>query len=134
MQTSNRILDDLARVANGAVSTLVGIKNEIDALVRQRIERLLNDANVVPREEFDAVKAMAAKARTEQERLEKRIAGLEAKLGVKPAARTTKGAAKAKKTAAAAKAKTAAGKKKPAKAKSAARKKKSAARRSPGKR
>ena len=134
MQTRNRILDDLARVANGAVSTLVGIKNEIDALVRQRLERLLNDADVVPREEFDAVKAMAAKARTEQERLEKRIAGLEAKLGVKPAARTAKGAAKAKKTAAAAKAKTAAGKKKPAKAKSAARKKKSAARRSPGKR
>ena len=127
MQTSNRILDDLARVANGAVSTLVGIKNEIDALVRQRIERLLNDANVVPREEFDAVKAMAAKARTEQERLEKRIAGLEAKLGVKPAAR-------ARKTAATAKAETAAGKKKPAKAKSAARKKKPAARRSPGKR
>ncbi len=134
MQSSNRILDDLARVANGAVSTLVGIKNEIDALVRQRIERLLNDANVVPREEFDAVKAMAAKARTEQERLEKRIAGLEAKLGVKPAARTAKPAAKAKKTAAAAKAKTVARKKKPAKAKSAATKKKSAAKRSPGKR
>lgn len=114
MQTSNRILDDLARVANGAVSTLVGIKNEIDALVRQRIERLLNDADMVPREEFDAVKAMAAKARTEQERLEKRVAGLEARLGVKPAARTAKSTAKAKK--------------------SAARKKKSAAKRSPGKR
>ena len=118
MQTSNRILDDLARVANGAVSTLVGIKNEIDALVRQRIERLLNDANVVPREEFDAVKAMAAKARTEQERLEKRIAGLEAKLGVKPTARTAKSTAKST-----AKAR-----------KSAATKKKSAAKRSPGKR
>ncbi len=114
MQTSNRILDDLARVANGAVSTLVGIKNEIDALVRQRIERLLNDADMVPREEFDAVKAMAAKARTEQEKLEIRVAGLEAKLGVKPAARTAKPAAKAKK--------------------SAATKKKSAAKRSPGKR
>ena len=114
MQTSNRILDDLARVANGAVSTLVGIKNEIDALVRQRIERLLNDANVVPREEFDAVKAMAAKARTEQERLEKRIVSLEAKLGVKPAARTAKPAAKARK--------------------STATKKKSAAKRRPGKR
>ena len=114
MQTSNRILDDLARVANGAISTLVGIKNEIDALVRQRLERLLNDADVVPREEFDAVKAMAAKARTEQERLEKRIAGLEAKLGVKPAARTAKPAAKARK--------------------STATQKKSAAKRSPGKR
>ncbi len=125
MQTSNRILDDLARVANGAVSTLVGIKNEIDALVRQRIERLLNDADVVPREEFDAVKAMAAKARAEQERLERRIAGLEARLGVKPAARAAKPAAKAKKSAAT--------KKKPARAKTAARKRKSAAGRSPGK-
>ena len=121
MQTSNRILDDLARVANGAVSTLVGVKNEIDALVRQRIERLLNDADMVPRQEFDAVKAMAAKARTEQERLEKRIAGLEAKLGVKPAARTAKPAAKARKPAAKAR-------------KPAATKKKSAAKRRPGKR
>ncbi len=128
MQTSNRILDDLARVANGAVSTLVGIKNEIDALVRQRIERLLNDADVVPRGEFDAVKAMAAKARTEQERLEKRIAGLEAKLGVKPAARTAKPAAKAKKSAAKAKKPAAKAKK------SAPTKKKSATKRSPGKR
>ncbi len=125
MQTSNRILDDLARVANGAISTLVGIKNEIDALVRQRIERLLNDADVVPREEFDAVKAMAAKARTEQERLEIRIAGLEAKLGVKPAAGTAKPAARARKSAAR--------KKKPATAKTTARKKNPAARRSPGK-
>ena len=124
MQTSNRILDDLARVANGAISTLVGIKNEIDALVRQRIERLLNDADVVPREEFDAVKAMAAKARTEQERLEIRIAGLEARLGVKPAAGTAKPAARARKSAAR--------KKTPATAKTAARKKKPAARRSPG--
>ena len=114
MQTSNRILDDLARVANSAVSTLVGVKNEIDALVRQRVERLLNDADVVPREEFDAVKAMAAKARTEQEKLEKRVAGLEARLGVKSAARTAKPAAKARK--------------------STATKKKSAARRSPSKR
>ena len=128
MQTSNRILDDLARVANGAVSTLVGVKNEIDALVRQRIERLLNDADVVPRDEFDAVKAMAAKARTEQERLEKRIAGLEAKLGVKPAARTAKSTAKAKKSAATAKKSAATAKK------SAATKKKSAAKRRPGKR
>ncbi len=132
MQTSNRILDDLARVANGAISTLVGIKNEIDALVRQRIERLLNDADVVPRKEFDAVKAMAAKARTEQERLEIRIAALEAKLGVKPATKTAKSAAKTAKSAAKAR-KSAAKARKPAKAKTAATKKKPAARRGPGK-
>ena len=80
MQTSNRIFDDLARVANGAVSTLVGVKDEIDALVRQRIEKMLVDADLVPRDEFDAVKTMAAEARAEQERLAKRVAVLETKL------------------------------------------------------
>jgi len=85
MQTSNRILDDLARVANGAVSTLTGVKGEIDAMVRQRIERLLVDADLVPRDEFEAVKAMAAEARAEQERLAKRVAELEARLPQTPA-------------------------------------------------
>mgnify|MGYP001345442025 FL=1 len=80
MQTSNRIFDDLARVANGAASTLVGVKDEIDALVRQRIEKMLVDADLVPRDEFDAVKTMAAEARAEQERLAKRVAALETKL------------------------------------------------------
>jgi BMFP domain-containing protein YqiC len=85
MQTSNRILDDLARVANGAVSTLTGVKGEIDAMVRQRIERLLVDADLVPRDEFEAVKAMAAEARAEQDRLAKRVAALEAQLTKAPA-------------------------------------------------
>ena len=77
MQTSNRLLDDLAKVANGAVSTLVGVKDEIEAMVRQRVDRLLADADLVPREEFEVVKAMVAEARTEQERLTKRLAALE---------------------------------------------------------
>jgi BMFP domain-containing protein YqiC len=80
MQTSNRVLDDLAKVANGAVSTLVGIKAELDALIRQQLERLVGRLDLVPREEFDAVKAMAAKARAEQEKLERRVAALEARL------------------------------------------------------
>ncbi len=96
MQTSNRILDDLARVANGAVSTLAGIKGEIDALVRQRLERLLADAELVTRDEFGAVKEMAANARAEQERLAKRVAQLEAKLAKPPAKPTTKPAARSK--------------------------------------
>ena len=83
MQSKNRVLDDLARVANGAVSTLVGVKGEIEAMVRTQVERLLARFDLVERDEFDAVKAMAAKARAEQERLEKRVAALEAKLGVK---------------------------------------------------
>lgn len=80
MQTSNRILDDLARVANGAVSTLTGIKGELEAMIRHQLERILADRDTVPREEFEAVKAMAAKARSQQEKLEKRVAALEAKL------------------------------------------------------
>ena len=80
MQTNNRILDDLAKVANGAVSTLVGVKSEIEASVRQQLERLLSEMDLVPREEFDAMKAVAIAARTEQEKQEKRIATLEAQI------------------------------------------------------
>lgn len=80
MQSNSRILHDLTKVAGGAVSTLAGLKAEIDGLVRQQIERLLLKADMVPRDEFDAVKAMAAKARAEQERLEQRLAALEARL------------------------------------------------------
>ncbi|MEX0695221.1 MAG: accessory factor UbiK family protein [Rhodospirillales bacterium] len=78
MQTQNKLFDDLARVANGAVSTVMGMKDEIDAMVRQKLERFLSDADLVKREEFDAVKAMAAKARAENEKLAARIATLEA--------------------------------------------------------
>lgn len=99
MQTSNRFLDDLAKVANGAATTLAGIKDEIDQQVRQRIERFLIDADVVPREEFEAVRDMAATARREQEKLEARVAALEARLeALSPKAgtakRATKGSAK----------------------------------------
>ena len=77
MQISNRLFDDLAKVANGAVSTLVGVKDEIEALVRQRVDKLLADADLVPREEFEVVKAMVTEARAEQEHLSRRLAALE---------------------------------------------------------
>jgi len=80
MQTSNRLLDDLAKVASGAASTLAGIKDEINGLIRQQLERLLGDLDLVSRDEFEAVKATAATARAEQEKLEKRVAKLEARL------------------------------------------------------
>ena len=80
MQTNNRILDDFAKVANGAVSTLVGVKSEIEASVRQQLDRLLSEMDLVPRDEFDAMKAVAIAARTEQEKQEKRIAALEAQI------------------------------------------------------
>lgn len=96
MQTQNKLFDDLARVANGAVSTLTGMKDEIDAMIRQRLERFMGDADLVTREEFDAVKAMAAKARTENEKLEARIRTLEdaLKKTAKPAAKRKSAAAK----------------------------------------
>lgn len=80
MQTQNRLFDDLARAASGALGTLSGLKHEIEALVRQRVERLLSDMDLVRRDEFDAVQAMAAKARAENEALGRRIEALEARL------------------------------------------------------
>ena len=77
MQTSNRILDDLAKVASGAVSTAAGVKDEIEAIIRQRLEKLLASADLVSREEFEVVKAMVSEARAEQERLAKRLNSLE---------------------------------------------------------
>lgn len=92
MQTSNRLLDDLAKVANGAASTLNGMKGELEALVRQRVERIMSDADMVPRDEFEAVKAMAAEARRQNEALEARIVTLESQLAkpAKAARKTTK--------------------------------------------
>lgn len=82
MQTSNRLFDDLAKVASGAASTLAGVKQELDALVRQRLERFLADLDLITREEFEVVKATAANARAAQEALETRVAELEARLAV----------------------------------------------------
>ncbi len=78
MQTRSRLLDDIARVANGAAGVATGMRDEIEALVQERVERVLSRLNLVTREEFEAVKAMAAKARAEQEKLEMRLRALEA--------------------------------------------------------
>jgi len=80
MQTENRFFDDLARVANGAFGAFAGLRTEIETLVKQRVERLMVDLELVRREEFDAVKAMAARARSEQEDLAIRMAALEARV------------------------------------------------------
>ena len=96
MQTSNRILDDLAKVANGAASTLSGVKSEIETFVHQQLQRLLKDADLVKREEFDVIKAVAVKARAEQEKLEARVKSLEIKLTSTKATDKTKDEKKAK--------------------------------------
>jgi BMFP domain-containing protein YqiC len=80
MQTDNPLLDDLARVASGAFGALTGMRGEIEARIRDQLERVLARMDMVTREEFDAVRAMAAKARGEQDKLLERIAALEARL------------------------------------------------------
>ena len=101
MQTQNRLLDDLARVATGALGVAAGMREEIEARLRDQFERILSNMDLVTREEFDAVQAMAAKARAEQEDLAARLTTLEAQLGAavaktkKASKKTaTKGAAK----------------------------------------
>ncbi len=85
MQLKNPVLDDLARLATGALGAASGIKGEAEALIRERLARMLDSLDLVSREEFEAVKAMAAKSREEQERLNARIAALEAKLATRAA-------------------------------------------------
>ena len=94
MQSQKRIFDDIAKVAGGALGALGSLKQEIESLVKQRVDRFMADHNVVSREEFEAVKAMASEARAEQERLSKRLEALEK--GPSPA--KAKRAVKAKKT------------------------------------
>ncbi len=100
MQTRNRIFDDLAKVANSAAGTMAGLKDEIENMIRHRVESFMSDMKVVSRCEFDAVKAMAAKARSEQEWLEQRIDALEAQLkAVKPTRKPRKRAGAKKRAA-----------------------------------
>lgn len=88
MQTENRLFNDLARVASGALNTFSGLREEIETRVRERVERLAADMDLVTREEFDAVRTMAAKARAAQEELEEKLSRLEAELAELRSARS----------------------------------------------
>jgi hypothetical protein len=82
MQTRNPFFDDLAKMANGAMGALSGVKDEMEAKFRDQIAKILDGMEIPRRDEFEAVKAMAAKARAENEKLAARLAELEAKLGM----------------------------------------------------
>lgn len=83
MQTDNRFLDDLAKVASGALGSVSGVKHEVEMRIQQQLERLLGRMNLVSRDEFEAMKAVAQAAREAQIRLEARLLSLEAKLAGK---------------------------------------------------
>lgn len=97
MQTENRLFDDMARMAGGALNMLTGFKAEMEQMIRQQMESWLSTLNLVTREEFETVRQMAAKARDEQEALLARIAALEAKLGAAPPKTAAKPKPRAKK-------------------------------------
>ena len=79
-QTNNRMLDEFAKLMTDAAGAAQGVKREVETLMRAQGERMLRDMDVVSREEFEAVKAMAAKAREENDALSARLAALEAQL------------------------------------------------------
>jgi len=80
MQTRNPFLDDIARVLSGAAGAAGGMREEVEARIRSQFERILADMNLVTAEDFEAVQAMASRARLEQEALQERLDELEARV------------------------------------------------------
>ena len=76
-QTTNRFFDEMAKLMTDAAGAAQGARQEFETVMRAQADRVLADMDVVRREEFEAVKAMAEMAREENERLAARIAKLE---------------------------------------------------------
>jgi BMFP domain-containing protein YqiC len=84
MPNDNRLFEDFSRMAGGAMSSLTALREEMEARVREQIERMLANMDLVRRDEFEATQAMAEAARAENAELAKRLEALEAQLA-KPA-------------------------------------------------
>lgn len=84
MQADNKIFDDFVKLVNGAAGTLAGVGREAEAGARARAKEWIGGLDFVARDEFEAVKAMAAAARDEADALRARLDALEAK-AAKPA-------------------------------------------------
>ena len=80
---SSRFFDELAKLMTSATGAAQGVHKEVDGLVQTQVERVLNNLNVVKREDFEVVRDMAEKARMENEKLSERLAALESKLASK---------------------------------------------------
>ena len=81
MQSENRFFDDFAKMLNGAAGTIAGVGREAEASVRERFKEWIAGLDFVSREEFEAVKAMAAAARDDADALKARLDALDAKAG-----------------------------------------------------
>jgi BMFP domain-containing protein YqiC len=86
MQSENKLFDDLVKMVNGMAGTVAGMGREAESSARERFREWIGGMDFVSREEFEAVKAMAAAARDENEALKARIAALEGKAPAKPKA------------------------------------------------
>lgn len=84
-QTSNRLFDEVAKLMTDVAGAAHGMRQEVETIMRSQAERILNEMDVVKREDFEAVQTMAQKAREENERLSERIRILEEKLGIEQA-------------------------------------------------
>jgi len=89
---STKFFDDMAKLTTKSLGTFLDMKKEVDSLVKQNVETILGAANLVSREEFEVVKKAASNAKSEQQKLEKKIADLEKKLA---SAKVNKGAGSA---------------------------------------
>ncbi len=81
-QTTNRMLDEFAKMMTDAAGAAQGVRREVETAIRSQAERFLGEMNLVQREEFEAVREMAIVAREENEALKRRMAALEERLGV----------------------------------------------------
>jgi len=81
MQSENRLFDDFVKMVNGMAGTFAGMGREAESSAREKFKEWMGGADFVGRDEFEAVKAMAAAARDENEALRARIVALEAKAG-----------------------------------------------------
>ncbi len=73
MQSQNRFFEDIAKLANGAAGTFAGAAREVEGMVRERVQRVMGGMDFVSRDEFEAVKAMAATARADAAELRARL-------------------------------------------------------------
>jgi BMFP domain-containing protein YqiC len=82
MQTENTVFDDLARLMTGALGMAQGVQDEAKSFIRAQADRFVADMDLVGREEFEAMKQLAAEAREEVDALKERLAALEARLAL----------------------------------------------------
>ena len=81
MQSENKMFDDLVKMVNGVAGTMAGMGREAESSMREKMREWMAGADFVGRDEFEAVKAMAAAARDENEKLKARLAAIESRSG-----------------------------------------------------